>query len=286
MATGITHFTSQATAAAILDGWRRDLIGHDRADGRDLGPAEVKVRLYSRSGTNDPREQQMAEFGADITSEKHPKGQEAGFRSTFPDDVFMMCGSKPRVGDKGEATNRLEMWRAYGDDGRGVALTAWWDPKQITGEGLEIVEVQYTSDLESITAKMERLLDLQRDDSKSRSEREELRMKRMKLGACHKHSDYESEEEVRLVCFLGDESGAVRKAGVKEIHLDATSGRLRTYIERPVKLGTTLTRLDITLGPRMTSNDKRHWEKVAQWMLAQMGLSGGRVQASELKYIG
>ena len=286
MATGITHFTSQVAAAAILDGWRRDLIQSDMVGGKSLGPAEVKVRLYSRSGMNDPREQQIAEFGTDITNKKHPKGPGTRLRSAFPDDVFMWCGSKPQTGKMGETTNRLEMWRAYGDDGRGVALTAWWNVNQLKREGLEILEVEYASDLDSVTEEIKRLLDLQRDEQKSRSERENIRMKRMRLEACHKHCDYKSEKEVRLVCFLGDESGAVRKAGLKEIHLEATSGRLRTYIERPVRLGTTLTGLDITLGPRMTPNDKKHWEKVGQWMLAQMGLSGGSVQPSELQYIG
>ena len=286
MATGITHFTSQVAAAAILDGWRRDVIQSDMAGGRSLGPVEVKVRLYSRSGTNDPREQQIAEFGTDITNKKHPKGPGARFRSAFPDEVFMWCGSKPQTGKMGEMANRLEMWRAYGDDGRGVALTTWWDENQLKREGLEILEVEYAPDLKSVTEEIKRLIELQGDDKKSRSERENIRVKRMKLGACHKHCDYKSEEEVRLVCFLGDESGAVRKPGLKEIHLDATSGRLRTYIERPVRLGTTLTGLDITLGPRMTPNDKKHWERVAQWMLAQMGLSGGSVQASKLEYIG
>ena len=286
MATGITHFTSQATAAAILDGWRRDLIGHDRADGRDLGPAEVKVRLYSRSGTNDPHEQKMAEAGTDVTKEKHPKGATAKSRNTFPDDVFMWCGSRPQVGEYGEATNRLEMWRAYGDDGRGVAFTTWWDIEKLKEEKLEIIEVKYLKNLNSIIKKMDILLNKQIDNNKDRMERQEIRMQRMKLGACHKHRDYKSEQEVRLVCFLGDESGAVRKGGRDEIHLEAPSGRLRTYIERPVRLGTTLKGLDITLGPRMMPGDVSHWKRLAEWMLAQMGLSGGEVRQSQLEYIG
>ena len=285
---GITHFTSQFTAVAMLDGWRRDLIQGDMKGGEALGPAEVKIRLYGRSGMNDPREQRISEFGTDITSEKHPKGSEPQSRKTFPDDVFMLCGSKPQIGETGEATNRLEMWRAYGDDGRGIALTTWWNTQQLKNEGLEIVEVEYASgsDLESIDQRIKSLLDSQRDESRDRNKREKLRMDRMKLGVGYKPCDYKSEEEVRLVCFLGDESGAVRKAGRKEIHLEVTKGRLRTYIERPVRLGRTLTGLDITFGPRMDPNEVRHWEKVVWWMLAQMGLSGGRVEKSKLKYIG
>ena len=294
MVRGITHFTSQFTAAAMLDGWRRDLIQGDMKGGKVLGPAEVKIRLYGRSGMNDPREQEISEFGTDITREKHPKGSEPQSRETFPDDVFMLCGSRPQIGEKpqvgetGEETNRLEMWRAYGDDGRGVALTTWWDPHQLKNEGLEIIKVEYLSDLglEDVDSQRKRLFGLQRDESKDRYEREKLRMERMNLEVSYKHCDYESEKEIRLVCFLGDESGSVRGAGRKEIHLEVMNGRLRTYIERPVRLGITLARLDVTLGPRMASNDKRHWEKVVRWMLAQMGLSGGSVQPSQLKYIG
>ena len=235
---------------------------------------------------NDPSEQRMAEYGADTTQQKHRKGAEPTFRSTFPDDVFMWCGSRPQPGEKGEATDRLEMWRAYGDNGRGVALTTWWDIERLKTENLEILEVEYVPDLDPTKRKIKRLLGDHKDKSKSRAKRDQIRIKRMRIGACRKHSDYESEQEVRLVRFLGDESGTVHGSGPDEIHFEATSGRLRTYIERPVSLGTTLTKLDITLGPRMIDSDARHWEGVGQWMLAQMGISGGKVQRSQLKYIG
>ena len=283
MIAGITHFTSQTAAAAILDGWRQDLVRGDEIRRTD-GPAEVMVRLYSRSGTNDPLEQEMAKYDKDITPERRPKGSTKKFRRTFPDDVFMLCGSKPQ--DAGEATNRLEMWRAYGDDGRGVALTTWWNGEQLHAEGLEILEVKYVTDFKDVKSKISALLDSQADQNESRREREKRRRQRMTLAARYKLRDYESEEEVRLVRFLGDKSGAVRAAGRNEIHLDATTGRLRMYIERPVKLGTTLTKLDITLGPRMLPNDVDRWENVGRWMLAQMGLSGGTVQKSQLQYIG
>ena len=286
MVTGLTHFTSQRSAAAILDGWRNDLIGGDRSEVGSKGSPEIKIRMYSRPGTNDPHEQVMAEYGTDITEKKHSIGASPQFRNTIPDEVFMWCGSKPRTGEKDETTNRLEMWRAYGDDGQGVALTTWWNDAQLKTEGLEIISIKYMSNLEKIKSDMKKLLSEQRDQEKNRNEREEIRIKRMRLGACHKHDDYQGEQEVRLVCFLGDESGAMRRPGPKEIHFEAPNGRLRTYIERPVRLGTTLTGLDITLGPRMLSNDVRHWERLGQWMLAQMGLSGGKVQRSQLEYIG
>ena len=53
-----------------------------------------------------------------------------------------------------------------------------------------------------------------------------------------------------------------------------------------MRLGTTLTGLDITLGPRMTPTDVMHWKKVGEWTLAKMGISGGRVEQSQLKYLG
>ena len=247
-----------------------------------MGPAEVKLRLYSRLGTNDPHEHKMADHGADKTEEKRPKNGTPKFRISFPDDVFMWCGSKPQTGEDGEIPNRLEMWRAYGDDGRGVAFTTWWNVRQLELEGLEIVEVEYLADLSSLKEDMDKLIDKQGDGTRNRREREEIRRKRMMLGASHKLCDYESEREVRLVYCRGDESGSVRQ----QIHFEVPDGRLRSYIERPVKLGTTLTGLDITLGPRMSPSDASHWQKVGEWMLGQMGVSGGRVDQSQLRYLG
>ena len=112
MTTGITHFTSQAAAAAILDGWCMDLT---RSNSPKNGSREIQVRLYSRWGTNDPREPRTAESGTDLTLRKHPKSGPAQSRMTFPDEVFMCCGSTPQRGDEGETTDRLEMWRAYGE---------------------------------------------------------------------------------------------------------------------------------------------------------------------------
>ena len=58
MATGITHFTSQRAAAAILDRWRKDLIRNDQLKGdrrkedplkdEEIEGRDVWVRLYSR----------------------------------------------------------------------------------------------------------------------------------------------------------------------------------------------------------------------------------------------
>lgn len=288
--TGITHFTSQPSAVAILDGWRRDLVEGDKrqsmAPGENsLGPLEVNLRLYSRWGTNDPLEQKLANSDFDIVRSKNKSEQ---YRIVFPDDVYMLCGSKPQNGISGETTDRLEMWRAYGDDGRGVALTTWWNDRELGSEGLEIIEIEYFSegDFGKRTAEIQRLYEEQKDQTKSRTVLEDIRRRRMSMVAGYKLKDYENEQEIRLVCFLGDESGAVRCAGRKELHFDSASGRLRTYIERPVRLGVTLTGLDITLGPRMPEGDAQHWVAMGQWMLAQMGISGGKVRQSTLKYIG
>ena len=280
MRKGITHFTSQASAAAIFEGWRRDLVRQDGLTG--LGAREVHVRLYSLAGTNDPTEQLMAEYGRDKTSSRD--GERS--RGTFPDDIFILCGSEPQLGEDGEATNRLDLWRAYGDDGRGVALTTWWDPARLQAEGLEVRTVKYKPDLCAVKSRIKELIGAQGDDTKNRAQREEIRRERMILQAFCKHCDYASEKEVRLARLMGDESGVVRKEGPQEIHIDVSGGRLRPYIEWPVGLGTALTRIDVTFGPRMARANAQNWEKLVQWMTAQMGLSGGRVAQSRLQYIG
>ena len=285
MNMGITHFTSQSVAAAIFDGWLRDI----RSNEHQTEPIEINLRLYSRSGMNDPMEQKISEYGSDVTVSKRSTDSDTKQRNTVPDDAFLMCGTAPQTGKKGEALNRLDMWRVYGDNGKGVAITTWWDSERIKEiEGLEIIEVDYDSNLDHIKCCVNKLLKDQTESSKSQSERDSIRKQRLRLEIGHKHKDYKSENEVRLACFLGDESGAVLGSMGKEIHLDATSGRLRTFIERPVQVGTSLSlyKVDITLGPRQTGNEVRHWQRVAQWVLARMRLSGGTVRRSELQYIG
>ena len=287
---GITHFTSRASAISIMDGWRKDLSeGNPRrnpgAESAISGPPEVKLRLYGRWGTNDPWEQRIAKGGMDIVRGKHRPEKT---RLVFPDTTFMACGSKPQIGSDGETADRLEMWRAYGDDGHGVALTTWWNQERLREDGLEIIEVAYLSaaDFESKLEKLDELHAEQMDESKSRAEREEVRRCRARMAAGCKIRDYEAEQEVRLVCFLGDESSAVSGPGPKELHFASADGRLRTWIERPVRLGVTLTGLDITLGPRMPDGDVQHWTAMGDWMLRQMGLSGGQVRQSKLQYVG
>ena len=279
METGIVHFTSQSVAAAIFDGWLRDL----RSKSRQSGPIEVNFRLYSRSGMNDPMEQAISEYGSDTTVNRGDTKQ----RNTVPDDSFLMCGTIPQTGEKGEAVNRLDMWRAYGDDGKGVAITTWWDSERIkTIEGLEIIEVNYDSDIDHMKRCVDSLLKEQADPSKSQSERDRIRKQRLRLEVGHKHRDYESENEVRLVYFLGDASGELLGHRGKEMQLDASNGRLRAFIERPIRVGESLKKIDITLGPRLAENEVRHWQRITQWVLARLGLSGGTVQQSELLYIG
>ena len=164
-----------------------------------------------------------------------------------------------------------------------MALTTWWDVGRLEEEGLEILKVEYLDDLSSMKSDLVTLIAEQGDQTKTRNEREEKREARAKLEARHKHCDYASEKEVRLVYFLGDESGSVIGSNFR---FEASGGRLRSYIERPVRLGTTLTGMDIAFGPRMTKSDVMHWTKVGEWALAQMGLSGGRVAKSHLKYLG
>ena len=136
----------------------------------------------------------------------------------------------------------------------------WWNNEQLPNEGLEIIEVDYVTalNLKEYQEKINKLYEEQKDEGKTRLECENIRQERMKLAAGYKLEDYGAEQEVRLVCFLGDESGAIRKPGKNELHMEAAGGRLRTYIERPVKLAETLKGLDITLGPRVPENDVQH----------------------------
>ena len=48
----MTHFTSQTAAAAILDGWRREILKQTSVS--KFGPKELSLRLYSRYGMNNP----------------------------------------------------------------------------------------------------------------------------------------------------------------------------------------------------------------------------------------
>ena len=126
----------------------------------------------------------------------------------------MWCGSKPQAGTEGEAADRLEMWRAYGDDGKGVALTLWWDNDEVRKEGLEIIEVDYLSkdEFETTSKKIKDLYEEQRDEDRDREEREEIRRKRMRLGALHKLKDYEGEQEFAWSVFW--ETRAAQCAGL------------------------------------------------------------------------
>ena len=162
-------------------------------------------------------------------------------------------------------------------------MTTWWNVKELKVEGLEILKVVYLPELSTVHAKIDQLMEQQRDLAKDMSSRENIRMERMRLEALHKHRDYESEQEVRLVYFLGDESGSVHRHNFR---FEASGGRLRSFIERPVRLRNSLTKLDITLGPTMNRNDVSHWKRVGDWTLRQMGVSGGRVEQSQLKYLG
>ena len=109
----MTHFTSQTAAAAILDGWRHEILEQDSAS--KFGPKELSLRLYSRYGMNDPTE---------YLHEPRKAGDGSGrSRLVFPDTAFIYCGAK-EIDD--EALDRLDLWRAYGADGHGIAITTIW----------------------------------------------------------------------------------------------------------------------------------------------------------------
>ena len=113
----------------------------------------------------------------------------------------------------------------------------------------------------------------------------ELYKERMDLEVGYKVSDYESEDEIRIIYYAGDQSSVVPRI----LKFSAESGRLRTYITRKVKIGVgrTLSGLYVTIGPRVPEYEASHWKMMADWTVRQLGLSGSRLTCqSKLTYIG
>ena len=107
----------------------------------------------------------------------------------------------------------------------------------------------------------------------------------MRLEVGCKSLDYESEQEVRIVYYAGDQSNVVPEI----LNFSAASGRLRAHVVRKVKIGKgqTLQGLYVTLGPRIPEYEASHWRLMADWTIRQLGLSSGRDTCqSKLKYIG
>ena len=272
----MTHFTSQATAAAILDGWRKEILDQDSAP--TLGPKELSLRLYSRYGMNDPSE---------YLHEPRRAGDGSGrSRLVFPDSAFIYCGAR-EIED--EALDRLDHWRAYGANGHGIAITTIWSKKGLTADGFDVLEVKYATndELDELKERYERL---QREIDKAMAdgnldEAGKLRRKRMELEVGYKGADYESEDELRIVYYAGDKSGVVPRI----LTFSAESGRLRAYVTRKIKIGVgqTLSGLYITIGPRVPEYEASHWTMMADWTVRQLGLSGSRWTCqSKLTYVG
>ena len=160
-------------------------------------------------------------------------------------------------------------WRAYGDDGKGVALITLWDRNGLKSDGLEFVTVEYLQE----SRLKERQADLE----------QQSRVEWLRGLSRSKISDYETENEVRLVRVLADESGSFGP----HVNYDASSGRLRTYVEWPVTLGTTLVGFGLVPGPCIAERDVPHWTRVALWLQRQMEFSSfqNAVTRSRLAYI-
>ena len=272
----MTHFTSQAAAAGILDGWRHEIL--KQASTAKFGPKELSLRLYSRYGMNDPTE---------YLHEPRKAGDGSGrSRLVFPDTAFICCGAREI---KDESLDRLDFWRAYGADGHGIAITTIWSKKGLVDDGLDILKVQYVT-----AARFEKLrkqyrgLQTEIDQAvadKDKDRAKELHKQRMKLEVGYKGSDYKSEDELRIVYYAGDESGVVPPI----LTFSAESGRLRAYVTRKVKVGVdqTLSGLYVTIGPRVPKYEASHWTMMADWTVRQLGLSGSRWTCqSKLTYVG
>ena len=129
----MTHFTSQEAAAQILDGWRHEMLKQTSAS-EEFGPKELSLRLYSRYGMNDPTEylHDPRKAGGGIGSQREDGLSHS--RLVFPDTAFIYCGSREI---KNEALDRLDLWRAYGADGKGIAITTIWSKKGLADDGFE-----------------------------------------------------------------------------------------------------------------------------------------------------
>ena len=188
-----------------------------------------------------------------------------------------------------EALDRLDSWRAYGADGKGIAITTLWSKKGLGNDGLDILDVKYAS-TEELAENKNRCAMLQTEiDSATKANHTEkaeaLHKERMVLEVGHKVSDYKAENEIRIVYYAGDQSSVVPL----NLTFSADSGRLRAYITRKVKVGEgqTLTGLYITIGPRVPNYEASHWRMMADWTVRQIGLSSSRLTCqSKLTYVG
>ena len=176
----MTHFTSQAAAAGILDGWRHEILKQD--SGSKFGPKELSLRLYSRYGMNDPTEYLHEPRKAGDGSSRS--------RLVFPDTAFIYCGAR-EIED--EALDRLDLWRAYGADGHGIAITTIWSKKGLADDGLDILKIKYvtTPRFEKLKNEYEKLqteIDKAIVD-KDRDRTKELHKKRMNLEVGYKGSE-------------------------------------------------------------------------------------------------
>ncbi len=272
----MTHFTSQAAAAAILDGWRLEFL--EQGTDPEFGSKELSLRLYSRYGMNDPTEY--------LHKPRKVIGRSGYDRLVFPDTAFVHSGARA-IED--ESIDRLNLWRAYGADGHGIAITTTWSKKGLADDGLEILEVKYVAPEELEKSRQECVaLQEQIDEAVDNEEMErarELRRQRMQIEVGYKTDDYQPEHELRIVYYAGDKSGAVSPI----LKCSAESGRLRAYITRKVKVGIghTLSGLYVTIGPRVPDHDAEHWKMMVDWTVRQLGLSGSRLTCqSNLAYVG
>ena len=204
----------------------------------------------------------------------------------FPDRAFIFCGTKA---SEDETLDRLDLWRAYGADGYGIAITTVWSRKGLIKDGLHVLPVKYVADkaLENLRTQYEELqtqIDKANSDNK-RDKARELYEQRMDLEVGYKTLDYQSEDELRIVYYADDQSGAVSPY----MTCSAESGRLRVYVTRKVKVGInqTLSGLYITIGPRVPKYEASHWKMMADWTVRQLGLSGSQSTCqSRLTYVG
>ena len=281
----MTHFTSQGAAARILDGWRHEILKQSQASDA-FGPRELSLRLWSRYGMNDPTEHLHNPRKAGGRIGRQRKDGSNPSRLVFPDTAFICCGSRAA---ENEELDRLDLWRAYGANGEGIAITTIWSKKGLAEDGLDILNVKYVTAAQ-LAENKEKYDEIQKKIDRATQDRHTARARdlykmRMNLEVGYKVSDYKSEDEIRIIYYAGDQSSVVPPI----LKFSAESGRLRSYITRKVKVGVeqTLSGLYVTIGPRVPVYETSHWKMMSDWTIRQLGLSGSRWTCqSKLTYIG
>lgn len=126
-----------------------------------------------------------------------------------------------------EKQNNLNMWRMYGDDGKGIAIT--FDKSELenvvnSNNNLKLCKVNYEKDIKSILYSIAKIifnkikdLSLSQDFDGLRKYKDEFFQEINNLSFMYKTQDYKDEAEIRLVDIQGCDQ-IICNDDVKDIH--------------------------------------------------------------------